>query len=122
MPQPDTDLNSDGDCEQPRNEAQKGLATNTTVAHIYCACRHKSDWKAEARQNGYSSMSSYLYDLILEAQSYLREGFLSREDSVEHWITLPYCHRGIRFRYALMSRILLQDISDAFKPKYNKGQ
>jgi hypothetical protein len=74
MPQPDTDT-GDSDREQPRNEEQKGLATDTTVAHIYCACRHKTDWKAEARQNGYTSLSNYLYDLILEARSYRRAGF-----------------------------------------------
>jgi len=75
MPQPDTNDGADSDHDQPRNEAQKGLATDSTVVYLYCACRHKTDWQAEAHQNGYSSMSSYLYDLIPEARSYRQAGF-----------------------------------------------
>lgn len=69
--------------EQKDWEEQMGLAEETTQVVIYPKKRHKEEWKEAAPRNGYNSMSSYLYDLILEGQSYRREGFLSREDSEE---------------------------------------
>lgn len=67
--------------EQQSWEEKIGLADSTTQVAFYCDEAHKEAWKREATRQGYSSMSKYLYDLILEARSYRQQGFLAHHDS-----------------------------------------
>ena len=57
------------------------LADETVLVHLYVDERHKAAWKEAAPRHGYTSMSKYLYDLILEARSYRDQGFLAHHDS-----------------------------------------
>lgn len=52
---------------------QMGLAADTTQVTFYPKERHKQEWKEAARHAGYSSLSSYLYDLVLEGRAYRQE-------------------------------------------------
>lgn len=58
-------------------EAEMGLSEATTQLTFYPAKRHKEEWAEEARRQNYSSLSKYLYDLILEGRSYRRESVRS---------------------------------------------
>jgi hypothetical protein len=78
----ETETGTETDDDRGTSDAEKatwkqttGLAADTDVARVYVAERHKADFKEEARCDNYSSMSSYLYDLILEARGYRRYGF-----------------------------------------------
>lgn len=59
------------------------LADETVLVHLYVDETHKAAWKEEAPRQGYTSLSKYLYDLILEARSYRDQGFLAHHDSKE---------------------------------------
>lgn len=59
------------------------LADETVLVHLYVDERHKAAWKQDAPRQGYTSLSKYLYDLILEARSYRKQGFLAHHDSEE---------------------------------------
>lgn len=58
-----------------------GLPESTTRVPIYCDESHKEEWKEEAEEKGYNSMSKYLYELVQEARAYREEGFLSHHQS-----------------------------------------
>ena len=58
-----------------------GLPESTTRVPIYCDESHKEEWKEEAEEKGYNSMSKYLYELVQEARPYREEGFLSHHQS-----------------------------------------
>lgn len=66
----------------PRVRVMPGkLADNTVLVHLYVDERHKAAWRDAAPRHGYTSMSKYLYDLILKARSYRDQGFLTHHDS-----------------------------------------
>lgn len=69
--------------DTPADEGGMNLAENTTQVAFYADVDHKETWKREASRQGYSSMSKYLYDLIMEARSYRKEGFLAHHDSAD---------------------------------------
>jgi hypothetical protein len=50
---------------------------------IYCHEDQKEEWAEKAREKGYRSRSTYLYELINEAQAYRSEGFLARKENKE---------------------------------------
>lgn len=60
-----------------------GLPADKTVAQVVCSEKHKEEWKTEADENGYPSMSKYLYELIQEARAYRNEGYLAHHESEE---------------------------------------
>jgi len=59
------------------------LADETVLVHLYVDEAYKTTWKEEAPQQGYASLSQYLYDLILKARSYREQGFLAHHDTEE---------------------------------------
>jgi hypothetical protein len=67
--------------EKPQWKKTMGLAADSTVVQITCKERDKDAWTEEAEDYGYSSRSTYLYELIQESRRYRREGFLSREQA-----------------------------------------
>jgi len=69
--------------DDPADEGGMNLAEHTTQVAFYADVDHKETWKREARRHGYSSMSKYLYDLIMEARSYRGQGFLAHHDSAD---------------------------------------
>ena len=65
-----------------------GLAADTTIVQIICKEWDRETWTEEAELRGYSSRSTYLYELIQESRRYRQEGFLSREQAQQEIDTL----------------------------------
>jgi hypothetical protein len=59
------------------------LPETTTRATIYCSEADKEEWDEEVEEQGYSSRSTYLYELVQEARAYREKGFLAHHQSEE---------------------------------------
>lgn len=69
--------------EKTQWKKTSGLAKDSTVAQIVCTEDDLDKWDEEAEQQGYSSRSKYLYELILEARSIREDGFLGPQRNQE---------------------------------------
>ncbi|MFU1780184.1 hypothetical protein ACM16X_02255 [Haloarcula japonica] len=69
--------------EIPQWKETLGLADDSTRVQIICKEQHRDEWTKEADEKGYSSRSSYLYELIEEARAYRKDGFLGWEHAQE---------------------------------------
>ena len=69
--------------DNPQWKETLGLADDSTRVQIICKEQHRDEWTKEADEKGYSSRSSYLYELIEEARAYRKEGFLGWEHAQE---------------------------------------
>jgi DNA polymerase II small subunit/DNA polymerase delta subunit B len=69
--------------DNPQWKETLGLADDSTRVQIICKEEHKEEWTIDAKNQGYSSRSSYLYELIEEARSYREDGFLGWEQAQE---------------------------------------
>lgn len=67
--------------DKPQWKKTMGLAADSTIVQVTCKERDKDAWTEEADSQGYSSRSTYLYELIQESRRYREEGFLSREQA-----------------------------------------
>ena len=63
---------------KPQWKQTAGLAADSTVAQVVCSEQDKQDWKDEADDRGYSSLSKYLYDLIRLGKAEYEDQFLDR--------------------------------------------
>ncbi|MCJ0619722.1 hypothetical protein JZX76_09425 [Haloarcula hispanica] len=69
--------------DDPQWKETLGLADDSTRVQVICKEQHRDEWTTDADEKGYSSRSSYLYELIEEARAYRKEGYLGWEHAQE---------------------------------------
>lgn len=74
-------MSTDGESQRSDWEENVGLSQETTYVALYPNREHAEEWKAEAEEQGYSSRSKYIYELIQEARAFRQEGFLAYDRS-----------------------------------------
>lgn len=62
-------------------EARANLAPGTTRITLSCQKEERNQWSEEARDEGFSSRSKYLYQLIQEARAYRQHGLFADQGS-----------------------------------------